>query len=57
MYRWIIREHIPFIRVTRFIPKVMKEKLPARYLGRLETQVNQLRYGEIVHSNMVRSLF
>lgn len=56
IYRWAIREHIPFIRVTRFVPKVMINKLPAQYIKSLETQVNQLHDGEIVLSDMTSSL-
>lgn len=38
-HSWAIREDIPYIRAVRFIPAVMKHKLPAEYLLALDTTV------------------
>ena len=37
--RWAVREDIPFIRAVRFVPIVMKQKLPAEYIKALDTTV------------------
>lgn len=34
--RWAIKERIPFIRATKFIPRVMTNRLPADSLRVLE---------------------
>ena len=39
---WVVREDIPFIRAVRFVPAVMKQKLPAEYLKALDTTVRLL---------------
>ncbi|KMU77714.1 hypothetical protein CISG_01470 [Coccidioides immitis RMSCC 3703] len=31
MQRWIVRDDIPFLRLSRFVPQDMKERLPAVY--------------------------
>ena len=38
-FSWATKDDIPYIRVVRFIPKAMKDKLPAYYLSALDTQV------------------
>lgn len=57
VYRWAIREHIPFIKVDRFLPKAMRDKLPAAYKLSLETKVDHLHSHEAILSNMMFSLF
>lgn len=37
IHRCAIREDIPFIRAVRFVPAVMKQRLPAQYLKALDT--------------------
>lgn len=37
MSRWAVREDIPFIRAVRFVPAIMKQRLPAQYLKALDT--------------------
>ena len=34
---WAFRDDIPFIRAVRFVPAVMKQRLPAQYLKALDT--------------------
>lgn len=47
MHRWAVREDIPFIRAVRFVPAIMKQRLPAQYLKALDTtsplELDQLR--------------
>lgn len=40
---WAVREEIPFVRAVRLVPRVMKEKLPAHFLGALDTRVWLIR--------------
>lgn len=42
IFSWAVREDIPFIRAVRFVPAVMKQKLPAEYLKALDTTVRLL---------------
>ena len=44
---WAVREDIPFIRAVRFVPAVMKQKLPAEYLKALDTTVQLLALSSI----------
>lgn len=44
LYSWATREDIPFIRPAREVPSNIKGKLPAMYVGALETQVMNLGY-------------
>lgn len=37
LYRWAIREDVPFIRAIRFVPAIIREKLPAEYSLMLDT--------------------
>lgn len=39
LYLWAMKETIPFIRVIREVPKTIRDKLPANYIGALDTQV------------------
>lgn len=42
--RWAIKERIPFVRATRFIPRVMTNRLPAGSINALETTYVCTRY-------------
>ena len=47
---WTVREEIPFIRAVRLVPRKMKEKLPAHFLGALDTRV---RFPKTQHHHML----
>lgn len=38
IHRWAYKEDIPYMRAVRFVPRTMKDKLPATYLMALDTQ-------------------
>ncbi|KAL9581434.1 MAG: hypothetical protein Q9212_003898 [Teloschistes hypoglaucus] len=38
LHGWAYREHIPYVRAVRYVPRAMKDKLPATYLAALDTQ-------------------
>ncbi|KAL8761489.1 MAG: hypothetical protein Q9184_002399 [Pyrenodesmia sp. 2 TL-2023] len=38
LHQWAYKEDITYVRAVRFVPTVMKEKLPAQYLEALDTQ-------------------
>lgn len=37
MHRWAIKEEIPYVRAIRFVPSIVKHKLPAEYIHVLDT--------------------
>lgn len=37
---WAYREHIPYVRAVRYVPRAMKDKLPATYLMALDTHAS-----------------
>lgn len=45
---WAYREHIPYVRAVRYVPRAMKDKLPATYLVALDTQVSDELGGSIL---------
>lgn len=52
LHRWAVREDVPFIRAIRFVPAIIKEKLPSEFLLVLDTtsalEPDQL--GKAVHN-------
>ena len=43
-YSWAMKELIPFIRVIREVPKSIIDRLPATYIGALDTKVTASSY-------------
>lgn len=45
---WAYKEHIPYVRAVRYVPRAMKDRLPATYLVALDTQVIDQVWGSIL---------
>ena len=43
-YSWAIKELVPFIRVIREVPQGIIDRLPATYIGALDTKVTASSY-------------
>ena len=54
-YSWAVQEDIPFIRAIRFIPAVMKQRLPAESLMALDTTVSLFQVFPRVLSDLIRA--
>ncbi|KAI5302042.1 Pol I core factor CF, partial [Ascosphaera pollenicola] len=47
LMKWMIRDEVPLLRAIRLVPQVMRDRLPATYLGALDTRT--IPSGDTLH--------